>query len=134
MLCGQQAQLQDPSASNYTGFHFHNFFTNFNTTRIKYHTYGHALKATKAFSAPLEEIAKNDLKLMYRCVRDIPDDPDAKWKRVIGGLNASLPPTPIYFVDMDYRRQRHEWVTKQVQADDQMVVAMQAKLAERTEE
>lgn len=128
MLCGQQAQLHDPSASNYTGFHFHNFFTNFNITRIKYNTYGHALKSRKAFSAPLEDIAKNDLKLMYRCVKNIPDEADAKWKRVRGGLNATLPPIPIYFQDIEYRRQRHQWVVHQVQQDEQMIAALQATL------
>ena len=128
MLCGQQTLLQDPTASNYTGFHFHNFFTNFNTTRIKYSTYGHPVR--KAFSAPLEDIAKNDLRLMYRCIKDIPDVTDAKWKRVIGGINASLPPIPIYFQDHEYRRKRHELVTEQVRADDEMVAFMQAKLRE----
>ena len=125
MLCGQQALLTGNSTlSNYTGFHFHNFFTNFNATRAKYHTYGHAVKAKVAFSSPLDEIGKNDLTLMYRCVRDVPDDPDQKWKRVLGGFNACRPPVPLYFHDIDYRNRRHSWVKEQVRLDDQMVAQM----------
>lgn len=128
MLCGSQVRLTggEPGLySNYTGFHLHNFFSDFNATRMKYHTYGHAVKARKAFAGPLEEIGKNDLKLMYRCVRDLDDEPNQKWKHIIGGLGASLPPIPIYFQDRDYCRQRHEWVQEQVRLDDEMVKNLQ---------
>jgi len=111
--------------SNYTGFHFHNFFTSFNATRIKMYTYGHAVKARKAFAVPLEDMGANDLKLMYRCLKQIPDDNNQKWKRSLGGLNASQHPIPIYFHDQDYVRARHEWVTNELRKDDAMVQVLQ---------
>ena len=127
MLCGQQAIRTDGRTghSTYTGFHFHNFFTDFNATRVKYHTYGHATKARKAFAVPLNEIGKNDLNLMYNCVRGLEGEPNQKWSRIMGGLNASLPPIPIYFQDLDYRRRRHEWVQEQVRLDDEQVKVLQ---------
>jgi len=124
-LCSKQVQLLDPKRSNNTGFHFHNFFTNFNATRMKYFTYGHALKAKKVFSSSLQNIGNNDLKLMYRCVRDLPDESDQKWKRVQGGLSASRLPIPIYFQDLDYCQRRHRWVQEQVRMDDDMVKVLQ---------
>ena len=127
MLCGQQAIRTDTSSrhSTYTGFHFHNFFTDFNATRMKYHTYGHATKARQAFAVPLNEIGKNDLNLMYNCVRGLESESNQKWARILGGLNASLPPIPIYFQDLDYRRRRHEWVQEQVRLDDEQVKVLQ---------
>jgi Glycosyltransferase family 17 len=127
MLCGVQAYRmdEDTSRSTYTGFHFHNFFSDFNATRMKYFTYGHNVKANKAFASPLEDIGKNDLKLMFHCARGEPDDEDQKWKRIPGGLTETLPPTPIYFQDLDYRRQRHEWVKRQVRMDNAMVDQLQ---------
>ncbi|CAB9498254.1 expressed unknown protein [Seminavis robusta] len=134
MLCGRQAygggndnghHHHHSSRSNYTGFHFHNWFTSFNATRLKYKTYGHAMKARKAFTWPLYQIGKNDLKLMYHCVRNMPDEKEQKWKRVLGGFQNILPPIPIYFADTQYLWKRHEWIKKQVQMDDEMVEKLQ---------
>jgi len=62
---------------------------------------------------------------MYRCVRDLPDESDQKWKRVQGGLSASRLPIPIYFQDLDYCQRRHRWVQEQVRMDDDMVKVLQ---------
>lgn len=58
---------------------------------------------------------------MYRCVMNIPDDPDQKWRRIVGGINSSKfrPPLPIYFHDVEYRQERHAWVQDQIRRDDE---------------
>lgn len=102
----------------YTAFHFHNFFAQFNSTRFKYKTYGHS--NPRAYEQRIEEM-NNDLKMMYRCVKDLKEDQDQKWKRVVGGFENINPFYPIYFQDEDYRRRRHAFVIDMVEADDNLI-------------
>jgi Glycosyltransferase family 17 len=106
----------------YTGFHFHNFFAQFNDTRFKYLTFGHADK--KAGVKPIEKLSP-DLKLMYRCVNNLPEDPEQKYKRVAGGFDGIDPFLPIYFQDDDYRRRRHAYVQEMVEADERFMETLQ---------
>jgi Glycosyltransferase family 17 len=112
--------------SPYTAYHLHNFFNNFNQTRFKYWTYGH--QDEDAMTKNIEDMS-NDLKMMYRCVKDLPDDPDQMWKRVMGGYNATLPFQPIYFADADYRRRRHAHVQSMIAHDDALLEQLRASAA-----
>ena len=104
-----------PRYAEYTAFHFHNFFTDFNAIRFKMATYGHP--KSYAMTRGLEFMS-NDLKMMYRCVKNLPDVKRQKWKRVVGGFRAARRFMPIYFQDADYRRRRHALVQELVQMDD----------------
>ena len=80
-----------------------------------------------AFRKRLEAIS-DDLKMMVRCAKNWTDAPTSKsgesitetqqWQRESGGFEASLPPLPIYFMDPDYRRRRHEVLKVGVEADE----------------
>jgi hypothetical protein len=104
-----------PAYARYTAFHFHNFFSDLNATRFKMKTYGHP--QPHAMIMPLEKLS-NDLRMMYRCARDLPDDEKQKWKRVQGGFSHIKPFLPIYFQDDDYRQRRHAFVKDMVEQDE----------------
>jgi len=101
----------------YTAFHFHNFFTDFDMTRFKYLTYGH--HSTRARKDPIEKLS-NDLQMMYRCVKGMADIPEQTWKREPGGFNEIRPFLPIYFRDEEYRRRRHLFALEMVEADERL--------------
>jgi hypothetical protein len=105
-------------SKHHTGYHFHNFFIHMNTTRYKYFSYGHA--DTEVYQKPIY-LMSDDLHMMYKCVNDIPDRVDQKWKR--STLDDELNPLnePIYFMDSDYRQRRHAHVHAIVKADDEMI-------------
>lgn len=110
--------------SKYTAFHFHNFFVSFNQTRFKHQTYGHPDKdaQTKSVDQMHEDIA-----LMYRCVKNIPDSSSDHYNRVVGGFDATLDFRPIYFHDDEYRRRRHAHVQQMIEIDEQMMKSMRAE-------
>jgi Glycosyltransferase family 17 len=111
------------SNSPYTAYHFHNFFIHFNQTRFKYRTYGHP--DVNAATKNIEDMS-SDLQMMYRCVKNVRDDPNQKWKRIVGGYKAALPFQPIYFHDEHYRRRRHLHVQSMIEQDDIIVQKLQA--------
>ena len=125
MNCGgSMLHMQDPESSRHTAFHVHNFFANFQTTRHRYLTYGHPDR--NAMTKPLEELS-DDIKFVVRCVYNHTDgpsgdgaDPSEKqtYKRVEGGLSDGRPPFPIYFHDEDYRRRKHEAITRLIKEDE----------------
>jgi len=118
---GYMLHLKDePNYGEYTAFHLHNFFTNFNSTRWKLKTYGHPNPNAEVL--PLRELSF-DLEMMYNCARDIPDGQNQKWQRVMGGFRKVKPFLPIYFYDEDYRRRRHAFVKRMVELDDQYINA-----------
>ena len=60
-----------------------------------------------------------------RCVKgqtDAPNDkslPDTqRYQRELGGVAASQPPWPIYFLDEEYRRRKHKVLEELVKEDD----------------
>lgn len=115
-----------PDLAEYTAYHFHNFFADFNATRFKMKTYGHPNQ--HAMTRSLEHLS-NDLKLMYRCVKDVADADNQKWRRVKGGFDAVKPFMPIYFQDEDYRRRRHAYVQQMVDLDDIYIRAHNGNIA-----
>lgn len=115
-----------PEYSQYTGYHFHNFFAHADAIRFKYRTYGH--ENVNAYTTRLEEM-NNALQMMYRCVMKLTDAPDQKWKRVKGGFDAIQPQLPIYFQDADYRYRRHELMRQVVVADDVKILATRNETA-----
>ena len=120
----QQQQRGKRIFDGHTGYHFHNFFTTFNNTRYKYKTYGHPDKL--ADIRPIQNMS-NDLLMMYNCIMNITDNmnpEEQKWRRIVGGYNATLPYYPIYFQDTDYRSRRHLHVKEQVVIDDQIIASL----------
>jgi len=119
---GNRARVQESHLDNYdqfTGYHFHNFFAEFNSTRHKYRTYGHPDKL--AYEKPIEELSR-DLKLMHRCVKGLADDPEQVKKRIPGGFKAIKPFLPIYFQDEEYRRRRHDFVKEMIEEDERLII------------
>lgn len=99
----------------HTGYHFHNFFSQFKSIRFKYSTYGHADQ--RANTKPIHEMS-NDLNMMYQCIKDNTPASNQFWKHIMGGYDAVQPFYPIYFQDSDYRRRRHQFVQQMVQEDE----------------
>jgi Glycosyltransferase family 17 len=106
----------------HTGFHFHNFFEDLNKIRHKYLTYGHP-----DMNAPIKPVynLSNDLKLMYKCVKNLTDEPDQVWKREVGGFGSVDPLMPIYFQDENYRQRRHAYVQEMVEHDEVYIAELQ---------
>ena len=110
--------VRDPAQwhlSRYTGFHFHNFFTDAASIRFKYSTYGHFNPDAAHMELPR---ISHDLHLMAHCVKGENDHDEQEWKRVKGGFDALKPQLPIYFQDADYRARRHDF-TKQLVIEDE---------------
>jgi hypothetical protein len=63
----------------------------------------------------------NDLRLMYKCVKEMEDSNDQKYKRVQGGLGAIDPFHPVYFQDDDYRQRRHAYVQEILEEDERLL-------------
>jgi hypothetical protein len=107
--------------SDYTGYHLHNFFENAEAIRHKYKTYGHAdLYGHDVSKKRLEDLAQ-DLSLTVRCVLKSPPVvvENDFWNPLPGGFQAMLPPYPIYFADEEYRKARHEFISRMVHEDIQ---------------
>jgi hypothetical protein len=102
--------------SIYTGYHFHNFFSDSDAIRTKYRTYGHPSGNT-GYAFHLGDIHE-DLDLVSRCVKNDTSPPKTGYYFVEGGLMGQLPSHPIYFLDPDYRRKRHELVSYMVEEDE----------------
>jgi hypothetical protein len=107
--------VRNKEYGSYTGYHFHNFFVKPDAIRFKYLTYGHPDR--RAFEKTLEELHE-DIALMVRCVKHIPDPPKEHLKRVMGGYESVPRFKPIYFHDPLYRRQRHNFIRDMVIADE----------------
>jgi hypothetical protein len=113
---GDQAKSADlRNYEFYTGYHFHNFFSDFNATRFKYFSYAHPVPG--ALERPLEELA-DDVKFAVRCIKNMTEDPTDLYKRVTGGFGAIRPTLPLYFLDQEYRRRRHAFMKEKVEADE----------------
>lgn len=68
--------------------------------------------------------------MLVRCARNWTDAPvetngktavteTQRWQREIGGLEATLPPWPIYFMDPDYRLRKHAEIGEKVKQDEE---------------
>jgi hypothetical protein len=122
--CAEQYFLDTARWSNYThyiAFHAHNFFAEFNTTRLKYETYGHAVD--NVGYKKIHEL-QEDLTLTYYCVMDKEYDVKINYYHVPGGFASLKPFQPLYFYDDDYRQRRHEHVRQLALADDAMMDAL----------
>ena len=122
---GGRVSRNTQNGTAYTAYHFHNFFMDFNATRFKYRTYGHP--DVNAMIKSVEDLHE-DLQLMYRCIKNIPDNNSSSqsFQRVIGGFDAVLDFRPIYFQDPDYRRRRHAHVQQMIATDEQILEGVRA--------
>jgi hypothetical protein len=111
--------------AQFTGFHFHNFFTHPDALRFKYRTYGH--QDRNAYSKTLEQLHPHDLGLMVNCVQDRNDSNSSKYKREAGGFETLQSFRPIYFEDADYRARRHASIRDMVIADNREFEAKRDK-------
>ncbi|CAB9501156.1 expressed unknown protein [Seminavis robusta] len=122
--CGGKYQfLNAPNYTTFSGFHMHNFFVDFEALRFKYLTYGHPVP--RAMTMPLEKL-NADVEFMIRCVKNQTDAPEEDQRekkdqnplREPGGVDAALPPLPIYFMDKDYRDRKHNAIKVQIEQDE----------------
>ncbi len=113
---GDQVTLIDqPSYDHHTGYHFHNFFSDFNVTRFKYFSYAHP--DPDALDKPLEELSE-DVKFAVRCIKNMTETDSDRYRRVEGGFEGLRPTLPLYFIDKEYRHQRHTFMKQKVEADE----------------
>jgi hypothetical protein len=117
MCGGKMVRSKAYNRAEYTAFHFHNFFANFNQTRFKYKTYGHPQPG--AYTRKLEDI-HGDLEIVVRCAFNLPNNRNGTKirERHNDGLKGTLKPWPIYFYDDDYRRRKGESLRNEVTADE----------------
>jgi len=107
----EQGQL----AAYATGFHFHNFFEELETLRTKYLTYAHP--HANAMSITLSSM-HDDIDLMVRCVKGLPNPNRTLVRRFLGGFEDVLGPKPIFFQNGTYRHQRHSTVRRILNEDE----------------
>lgn len=121
---GQMIRNTARGHTEYSAFHFHNFFANFNQTRFKYKSYGHPQYG--AFRKKLEDLHE-DLELVYRCVHNMTNadnttstkvDPERIHQREEGGLLGTKPHWPVYFHDDDYRARKYQSLYDELIADE----------------
>ena len=117
MCGGKMIRNKATDLSEYTSFHFHNFFANFNQTRFKYKTYGHPQAG--AYTRKLEDIHE-DLELVVRCAHNLSTKRNGTKirERVNEGLIGTPKPWPIYFHDEDYRKRKAKSLRDEVIADE----------------
>ena len=58
-----------------------------------------------------------DMRLTYRCVKQIPDERGAVVKREEGGFQVLKPMTPIYFADEHWCKAAHDRATDKILQD-----------------
>ncbi len=113
---GDQVTLNgQPYYEHYTGYHFHNFFSDFNATRFKYFSYAHP--DPHALDKPLEELSE-DVKFAVHCLRGVTEDTGTRYHMVEGGFESLKPTLPLYFLDKQYRQVRHSYMQGRVEADE----------------
>ena len=64
-----------------------------------------------------------DMRVTYRCIKEIDDEKNAVTKREPGGFKVLKPVTPIYFADEKYRDAAHERAKKKILDDEKNVKA-----------
>ena len=98
-------------------FHFHNFFETGEVLRHKYNTYAHPLVRAKYMK--LSDIHNEDLDMLVRCARDLPNSANPTSKdRFEGGFNSYVGSKPIYFLNETYRKLRHAEVKRIIEEDE----------------
>lgn len=91
-----------------TAFHFHNFFEDTARIRKKYKTFGHP--NWKALDAKLENLG-GDIKRMVACAYNITldsSDEASEFPTVAGGFKSMVGPMPIYYMNEQRRKGRHD--------------------------
>ncbi|CAB9506166.1 expressed unknown protein [Seminavis robusta] len=124
MCGGEMIRNKARDHTEYTAYHFHNFFHDFGQTRFKYKTYGHPHYT--AYTSKLEDL-NEDLELVYRCLYNMSNADNTTTKAKIierrhtreeGGLESTLPNWPVYFHDKDYRRRKYKSLLEGYEADE----------------
>lgn len=108
---------KDNSTLRVAAFHFHNFFDSGEVLRHKYRTYGHPLFRAKYMK--LSDIHNEDLDMLVRCARDLPNSANPTSKdRYEGGFNSYVGSKPIFFLNETYRKLRHAKVKMIIEEDE----------------
>jgi hypothetical protein len=111
-----------PTFSDHTAYHLHNFFDDMRALRKKYNTYAHG--DPNAYQKTLTQLHVEDIDMMVRCVKNISDaklkaeNMTIKFEYQEGGLMGYEGFKPIYFLDPDYRKQRHQQLLQVVLEDE----------------
>ena len=116
-LCGgRQANLRAAMHQQYTAFHFRNFYNTARDIRLKYTT------EEELYDKSLDDLGE-DMRVTYRCIKEIEDEKNAVTKREPGGFKVLKPMTPLYFADEKYRESAHERAKKKILDDEKNVMA-----------
>lgn len=127
-LCGgRQANLRASMHQQYTAFHFRNFYNTAKDMRLKYTT------EEELYDKSLDDLGE-DMRVTYRCIKEIDDEKNAVTKREPGGFKVLKPMTPIYFGDEKYRAAVHERAKKKILDDEKNVKADTKKESTKKED
>ena len=114
-LCGgKQIRFQANMHQRYSAFHFRNFFNTARDMRLKFTT------EDKLYEKSMDDLGE-DMRVTYRCLKDIDDEQDAVTKREPGGFKVLKPMTPLYLADENYRKKAHERAVKKILEDEKKV-------------
>jgi len=103
---GEMVEMADASP---TGYHFHNFFESAEEIQFKYHTYGHPQK--NAMDVPIWEL-DIDLHHAVDCARGTS-------KKTLDFNESGSSALPIYFMNEEVRKNRHQLWQNIVKADEE---------------
>lgn len=114
-LCGgRQANLRAAMHQQYTAFHFRNFYNTAKDMRLKYTT------EDALYDKSMDDLGE-DMRVTYRCIKEIDDEKAAVTKREPGGYSVLKPMTPLYFANEKYRAAVHERAKKKILDDEKNV-------------
>jgi hypothetical protein len=101
-------------------FHFHNFFTDLNSLRHKYRTYGHANPSAVA------EVTKflPEWDMIIRCAKGLPNEVKADKVNGLDRYTQSFLELkgnkPIFFLNETYRKEQHEMVKVMISEEEKL--------------
>eukprot|EP00977_Amphora_coffeiformis_P015633 scaffold4599_cov219-Amphora_coffeaeformis.AAC.14 len=114
-LCGgRQANVRAAMHQQYSAFHFRNFYNTAKDMRLQYTT------EDALYDKSLDDLGE-DMRVTYRCIKEIDDEKSAVTKREPGGFSVLKPMTPLYFADEKYRAAVHERAKKKILDDEKNV-------------
>ena len=125
-LCGgRQANVRAAKHQQYSAFHFRNWFNTARDMRLKVTT------EDELYDKSMDDLGEDPMRVTYRCIKDIPDEQNAVWKREPGGYSVLKPMTPLYLANDAYRAAVHQRATKKILDDEKNVKPQPQKMEKK---
>ena len=125
-LCGgRQANVRAAKHQQYSAFHFRNWFNTARDMRLKVTT------EDELYDKSMDDLGEDPMRVTYRCIKDIPDEQNAVWKREPGGYSVLKPMTPLYLANDSYRAAVHQRATKKILDDEKNVKPQSPKMEKK---